>query len=145
MLINEIKQHRNNRYPLLFIDKMLTVKPGELVSAVKCYSYNEWFFPAHFEDEPNVPGFVLVESMVQTFIMTFLTLPEHKGKNTSFVSIKNVKFFKQVIPGDRIELEAVLDSFKRGIAKGRVVSTRGEELVCKGEFTVALPNDILRI
>ena len=145
MLIDDIKQFQNNRYPLLFIDKIIEVCPGESVKALKCYSYNEWFFPAHFEDEPNVPGFVLVESMVQTFIMTFLTFPEHKGKKTSFINITNVKFFKQVIPGDVLILEAVLDSFKRGIAKGRVVSKRDNEVVCKGEFTVALPTDILRI
>ena len=30
-------------------------------------------FPAHYEDEPNVPGFIQVESLVQTFIMTFLS------------------------------------------------------------------------
>jgi len=145
MLINEIKQIQNNRYPLLFIDKMLEVCPGESAKALKCYSYNEWFFPAHFEDEPNVPGFVLVESMVQTFIMSFLTLPEHTGKKTSFINISNVKFFKQVIPGDTLISDAVLDSFKRGIARGKVVTMRGKELVCKGEFTVALPSDIIKV
>lgn len=145
MLIDEIKKIQNNRYPLLFIDRMLKINPGTYAKALKCYSYNEWFFPAHFEDEPNVPGFVLVESMVQTFIMTFLTIPEHNGKKTSFINITNVKFFKQVIPGDTIVLEATLDHFKRGIAKGKVVSKRDNVLVCKGEFTVALPDDILRI
>ena len=75
-----IKACQQNRHPLLFIDKIVDTIPGEEANSIKCFSYNEWFFPAHFEDDPSVPGFILVESMVQTFIMTFLTLEEHKGK-----------------------------------------------------------------
>jgi 3-hydroxyacyl-[acyl-carrier-protein] dehydratase len=145
MLIDEIKKYQNNRYPLLFIDRITDVTPGVSATAIKCYSYNEWFFPAHFEDEPNVPGFVLVESMVQTFIMTFLTLEEHKGKKTSFINIDKVKFFKQVIPGDRLKIDARLISFKRGIAKGSVRTMREEEIICKAEFVVALPNDLISL
>ena len=79
-----IKECQQNRHPLLFIDKIVDTTPGEEANAIKCFSYNEWFFPAHFEDDPSVPGFILVEAMVQTFIMTFLTLEEHKGKKNKF-------------------------------------------------------------
>lgn len=145
MLIDEIKKCQKNRYPLLFIDRMLDIIPGVSASAIKCYSYNEWFFPAHFEDEPNVPGFVLVESMVQTFIMTFLTLEEHKGKKTSFINIDKVKFYKQVIPGEKLRIDAILNSFKRGIAKGSVITLRDDEIICKAEFVVALPSDLIKL
>ena len=50
----EILKTQRNRYPVLFIDRMLAVEPGKSASAIKCYTYNEWFFPAHFDDEPNV-------------------------------------------------------------------------------------------
>lgn len=43
--INGIKACQNNRYPLLFIDKVFDVVPGERASSLKCFSYNEWFFP----------------------------------------------------------------------------------------------------
>ena len=80
----EIQQYQQNRYPLLFVDKFIEVRPGEYAKAYKNFTYNEWFFPAHFADEPNVPGFVQVESLAQTFIMIFLTIPEHKGKKRPF-------------------------------------------------------------
>ena len=111
-----IKACQQNRHPLLFIDKIVETIPGKEANSIKCFSYNEWFFPAHFEDDPSVPGFILVESMVQTFIMTFLTLEEHMGKKTNFVSINNVKFKKMVIPGDLLQINAKLKSFKRGIS-----------------------------
>tara|TARA_B110000114_G_C14887390_1_gene315279 strand:+ start:236 stop:700 length:465 start_codon:yes stop_codon:yes gene_type:complete len=135
-----IKACQQNRHPLLFIDKIVDTTPGEEANSIKCFSYNEWFFPAHFEDDPSVPGFILVESMVQTFIMTFLTLEEHKGKKTNFISINNVKFKKMVIPGDLLKINAKLLSFKRGIAKGTVEGFVDGDLVCKAEFIVCLPD-----
>lgn len=138
--INGIKACQQNRHPLLFIDKIVDTIPGNEANSIKCFSYNEWFFPAHFEDEPNVPGFVLVESMVQTFIMTFLTLDEHKGKKTNFIGINNVKFKKMVIPGDVLKINAKLLSFKRGIAKGTAEGYINNDLACKAEFTVCLPD-----
>jgi 3-hydroxyacyl-[acyl-carrier-protein] dehydratase len=138
--IPAIKECQQNRYPLLFIDKIVDTIPGKEANSVKCFSYNEWFFPAHFEDDPSVPGFILVESMVQTFIMTFLTLEEHKGKKTNFISINNVKFKKMVVPGDMLKINAKLLSFKRGIAKGSVEGSVDGDLVCKAEFIVCLPD-----
>ena len=138
--ITGIKACQQNRHPLLFIDKIVETIPGKEANSIKCFSYNEWFFPAHFEDDPSVPGFILVESMVQTFIMTFLTLEEHMGKKTNFVSINNVKFKKMVIPGDLLQINAKLKSFKRGIAKGSAEGCVDGNLVCKAEFTVCLPD-----
>lgn len=135
-----IKKCQRNRYPLLFVDKVTDVIPGVSAHGIKNFSYNEWFFPAHFDDDPNVPGFIQIECLVQTFIMTFLCKEEYKGKKTSFVSIKEVKFKKKIIPGDRLEIEAVLDSFKRGIAKGRAESFVDGEPACSAEFVVAIPD-----
>lgn len=143
--IPAIKACQQNRYPLLFIDKIVDTTPGEEANSIKCFSYNEWFFPAHFEDEPSVPGFILVESMVQTFIMTFLTLEEHKGKKTNFISIDNVKFKKIVIPGELLKINAKLHSFKRGIAKGSAVGSVDDGLVCKADFIVCLPDVLLKL
>ena len=140
MNIPEIKNHQQNRHPLLFIDKILKCEPGQFVESKKCFSYNEWFFPAHFEDEPSVPGFVLVESLVQTFIMTFLSIEEHKGKKTNFISINNARFRKLIVPGDVMIIKAELNTFKRGIAKGSASGYINDELAVSAEFIVALPD-----
>lgn len=136
----QIQQYQHNRYPLLFVDKITEAVPGEYAKGYKSFSYNEWFFPAHFEDEPNVPGFVQIEALTQVFLMTFLTLPEYKGKKTGFVAVKNARFRKKIIPGDRLETEAVLDSFRRGFAKGRAVGTVNGEVACTIELEIAIPD-----
>lgn len=140
--INQIKECQQNRYPLLFVDKIFDVLPGISANGIKCFSYNEWFFPAHFEDEPSVPGFIQVETLVQTFIMTFLTLEEHKGKKTNFVSIDNVKFKRKIIPGETLVIYSKLDSIRRGIAKGSAEGFVENQLACRADFVVVLPDVI---
>ena len=49
-------------------------------------------------------------------------MEKHKGKKTNFAGINNVKFKRKIIPGDRLNINATLESFKRGIAKGTAVS-----------------------
>lgn len=138
--IPKIKKHQQNRYPLLFVDKVYDVIPGESAKGIKCFSYNEWFFPAHFEDEPSVPGFVQIETLVQTFIMTFLTIDEHKGKKTNFVSIDNVKFRRMIVPGEQLIIHAKLESFRRGIAKGSAESFVDGQPACRADFVITLPD-----
>jgi 3-hydroxyacyl-[acyl-carrier-protein] dehydratase len=75
-----IQQYQQNRYPCLFIDYIEEVIPGKSAKGFKNFSFNEWFFPAHFADEPNVPGFIQIEALTQLFLMTFLTLPGNKGQ-----------------------------------------------------------------
>ncbi|MBT5421068.1 MAG: beta-hydroxyacyl-ACP dehydratase, partial [Candidatus Cloacimonetes bacterium] len=65
-----IQECQRNRYPLLFIDQITKAIPGKSANGLKSFTYNEWFFPAHFDDEPNVPGFIQVECLVQTFLMS---------------------------------------------------------------------------
>ncbi len=138
--INGIKECQRNRHPLLFVDRVFDVVPGERASGLKCFSYNEWFFPAHFDDEPNVPGFIQVESLVQTFIMSFLSKDELRGKKTSFLGINNVKFKRKIVPGNTLIIHATLQSYRRGIATGTAVSFVSDEPACSADFVVAVPD-----
>ncbi len=138
----EILKSQRNRYPLLFVDRILNVQPGVSAIGKKNFTYNEWFFPAHYEDDPNVPGFILIEALVQTFIMTFLSLPEYKGNKTSFLDMDGVKFRKRVIPGDTLKINAELESLKRGIAKGSAEGFVEDRLAVCANFVVAIPSEL---
>ena len=137
-----ILKHQQNRFPLLFIDQITECIPGKKATGLKNYTYNEWFFPAHFEDEPNVPGFVQLESLAQTFIMTFLTIDGNAGKKAAALAIDNVRFKRKIVPGDQTIIHAELTSFRRGIASGRAQSFVDDAAACSAHFKVTLP-DIL--
>ncbi len=136
--INGIKECQRNRHPILFLDKVVDVTPGKCATGIKAFSYNEWFFPAHYEDEPTVPGFILIETMVQSFIMTFLTMPEYKGSKTNFLNLNNASFRRQIVPGDTLTVKTTLASLKRGIARGTAEATVGEEFACSADFVVSI-------
>ena len=136
----EIQKYQQNRYPCLFVDYITEAIPGKSAKGFKNFSYNEWFFPAHFADEPNVPGFIQIETLAQAFLMTFLTIPENKGKKTGFVAIKEARFKKKIVPGDKLEIEAELNYFRRGLAKGTSKGFVNGELCCTVDLEVAIPD-----
>lgn len=139
----EIQKYQQNRYPLFFVDKITEALPGKYAKGYKNFTYNEWYFPAHFEDEPNVPGFIQIETLTQVFLMSFLTIPEYKGKKTGFVSVKNANFKKKIVPGDRMDIVADLSSFKRGLAQGVAIGYVNNEVACSIELVIAIPDVML--
>lgn len=138
----EIQKFQQNRYPLLFIDYVEEAVAGKSAKGYKNFSYNEWFFPAHFEDEPNVPGFVQMESLTQMFLMSFLTIPGHEGRKTAFIRTAT-EFKEKIIPGDRLDIVAELDSCKRGLAKGKSIGYLNGNMACRAELIIAIP-DVMR-
>lgn len=136
----EIQQYQQNRYPCFFVDHINEAIAGKRACGHKVFSFNEWFFPAHFPDEPNVPGFIQIEMLTQVFLMTFLTYPENKGKKTGFIAITNAQFKKKIVPGVRVDITATLDSYSRGLAKGHSVGTVADEVACRLSLTVAVPD-----
>ncbi len=142
--VQEIQEYQQNRYPCFFVDCIEEAIPGKSARGFKNYTYNEWYFPAHFADEPNVPGFIQIETLTQVFLMTFLTIPENKGKKTGFISIDGARFKRKIIPGDRLDIVAELDSYRRGLAKGKAVGTVGGEAACQIALTVAVPDIMMK-
>lgn len=138
----EIQSFQQNRYPLLFIDCVEEAIAGKSARGFKNFSYNEWFFPAHFEDEPNVPGFVQMEALTQMFLMSFLTLPGNEGMKTAFIRTET-DFKRKIIPGDKMDIVATLDSYRWGLAKGKSLGYVNGEVACKAYLVIAIP-DIMR-
>jgi len=135
----EIMEYQQNRHPLLFLDIVNEVEPGIRATATKNFTYNEWFFPSHFADEPVVPGFVTIECLTQTFLMTFLTQPGLAGMKTAFVEIKNASFRRKIVPGETLRVEANLESFNHGFASGKAFGIVGQEIACELGLTIAIP------
>lgn len=139
--VGEIQQYQQNRYPLLFVDKITESKPGEYAKGYKNFTYNEWFFPAHFADEPNVPGFVQIEALTQVFLMSFLTLDEFKGKKTGFVEVRKARFSETHSrrPSGHRSLSAFLQARACRRKSNRNCKRRK---ACEAEFLIAVPDEL---
>ena len=135
-----LKTIQQNRYPVLFVDQVLELEPGVRATALKAFSYNEWYFQGHFEDEPVVPGFVLLECLTQAFLLTFLSLENNAGKKTAFLSIEHASFVKKIEPGHVMTMKAELESFRFGLATGSCRGFVSDQEVCNVSLKVGIPD-----
>lgn len=134
----EIKKIIPQREPFLMIDEVEQFVPGESCTAYKNVSADEYYFKGHFPGNPIMPGVLMVEALAQTGAVAILSMKENKGKNALFGGINNLKFKKQVIPGDRLKLEVKIIKRKGPIGIGEVVATVDGKIAVKGELTFAV-------
>ena len=134
----EIMRIIPHRYPFLLIDRVLELEPGKRVVAIKNVSANEPQFTGHFPERPIMPGVLMVEALAQAGAVAVLSLPEHAGKLALFAGIDNVRFKRQVRPGDTLRLEVELQQIRRGIGMGSGTASVEGELACRGDIMFAL-------
>ena len=126
------------RPPFLMIDRVEEVVPGKSCVAYKNVTINEPFFTGHFPGNPIMPGVLMVEALAQTGAVSILSLPENKGKNAIFGGINNLRFKKQVVPGDVLRLEVNIIKQKGSIGVGEAIATVDGAFAVKGELTFAV-------
>jgi len=109
--ILRIMQMIPHRYPLLLIDKVVEMVPGERAVGIKNVTFNEPQFQGHFPRRPVMPGVMIIESMAQTAgVLVVHTLGQAaEGKLVYFLSIDNARFRKPVVPGDVMRIHVVKD------------------------------------
>jgi UDP-3-O-[3-hydroxymyristoyl] N-acetylglucosamine deacetylase/3-hydroxyacyl-[acyl-carrier-protein] dehydratase len=115
--INAIQEILPHRYPFLLVDRIIDLELDKKIVGLKNVSVNEPFFQGHFPGQPIMPGVLIIEAMAQCGgILTLNALGDsHKSKLALFTSINNVKFRRQVMPGDQLIMEVEMTTHKRNI------------------------------
>lgn len=124
-----------HRYPMLLIDRVDQLVPGEMAVARRNVTVHEEVFNGHFPHNPVLPGALIVESIAQTGAVALLSAPQFKGKTAYFGGIKSAEFRKVVRPGDVMKLEVHLDKIRGNIGLGKGVATVDGERACTAELT----------
>ena len=124
------------------IDFAEEVIPGKSARGYKDLTEGEWFFKVHWPGDPNMPGFLQIEALVQMCALSILSLPGNKGKVMYLTSANNMKFIKKIIPNDKLYIETRIKSFKRGLAICEGKGLVQNEMACKAEFNLILPEEI---
>lgn len=138
LYIEDIMKLIPHRYPFLLVDRIEAVVPNQSAVGLKCVSMNELFFQGHFPNRPIMPGVLIVEALAQVGAVALMSAPENHGKLALFAGIDDVRFKRQVVPGDALRLEVNIESMRRGIGKGVAVATVNGEVACKGTLMFAL-------
>ncbi len=134
----ELQKYQPNRYPFLMIDRVTEVVPGKYARGYKNCTNNEWYFPHHFPGHPNMPGVLQTEAMSQMLTVAIMTCEGMEGKVAHGYKA-NATFHEEVLPGDRLDIDAQVISFKRGLCKGRVTCSVDGKLVAELDNTIIIP------
>lgn len=135
---NELQKYEPNRYPFLYIDRVTECVPGKYAKGYKNLTNNEWFFPKHYEGHSFMPAAIQTEALSQMVTIAFTTLPgvdrvDVKGAKWS------AKFHKEIYPGDRLDIEAFVKKFTRGVGVGYANGYVDGELAVEVEVTMVIP------
>lgn len=95
-----------HRDPMLLVDTVEEMVPGERITATFFISPDREIFKGHFPSEPVLPGVYSVECMAQTADILLLSAQRYAGKIPLFLGINNVRFLRKIMPGDTIEIRA---------------------------------------
>jgi 3-hydroxyacyl-[acyl-carrier-protein] dehydratase len=120
MDVNEIRKYLPHRYPFLLIDRVVELVEGDYIVALKNVTINEEVFLGHFPQFPVFPGVMIIEAMAQACgVLGFKTMDKtpEEGSIYLFAGIDDVRFKRQVVPGDQVTIQAKVVSEKRGIWK----------------------------
>lgn len=137
MDIHQILKQLPHRYPILLVDRVLSIEKGKRIQALKNVTINEPFFTGHFPHRPVMPGVLMLEAMAQAAaLLAFDTLGVTPDDKTVyyFAGIDGARFKRPVEPGDQLVMDVTLDRMKAGIFKFKGITRVGIETACEAEL-----------
>ena len=128
------------KYPILFVDRILEIVGEERIIGIKNFTVNEPFFVGHFPGNPITPGVILVETMAQASVVAqgiyLYALEFGVEEIDQLVTVftdANVEFTGPVLPGERVTTTGRVSFFRRKKLRAEVELRREDgHLVCSG-------------
>ncbi|MGL4209879.1 MAG: 3-hydroxyacyl-ACP dehydratase FabZ [Candidatus Adiutrix sp.] len=150
--ISTILEVLPHRYPFLLVDRVTALDPWKTLKAYKNITFNEPHFQGHFPSLPVMPGVLMVEAMGQAAAMLIslslrespgavpdgIKLADIEGRVAFFASCDRVKFRRQVIPGDRLDIDVNLIRLGSRIWKVGAKAAVDGQKAAEAEMTAAL-------
>lgn len=137
MDIHQILKKLPHRYPILLVDRVLSIEKDKCIKALKNVSINEPYFVGHFPNRPVMPGVLMLEAMAQAAALLSFASQGHDLDDDTvyyFAGIDAARFKRPVEPGDQLVLDVELLRMKAGIYKFKGVASVNAAVACEAEL-----------
>ena len=124
------------------MDEAYNVVPKTSAESKKFLPSDEWFFKIHWEGDPNMPGMLQIEALVQTAALAILSIKGNEGKYMYLTKVFNANFFKKVTPENIFTSKTIIKSYKNGVATCQGKGIVNNQIVCKSEYQIILPDEL---
>ena len=138
--INRIQEMIPHRYPILLVDRIIELTPGERAVGLKNVTMNEPQFTGHFPNFPVMPGVLIIEAMAQTAAIVVVEAlgPEAEGKVVYFMTIDDARFRKHVTPGDTMHIHVEKVQARRNVWKFKGKAMVGDKVCAEATFSAMI-------
>lgn len=134
--VEQIKKLLPHRPPMLLVEKLADIVPGQSATGYKAVSINEPFFMGHFPERAVMPGVLIVEAMAQTAGALVVHSQNAKvGSAVYFMTIEKARFRKPVGPGDMLRMPVRLVRSRGPVWKFAGQAYVGDMLCAEAEFS----------
>lgn len=127
-----------HRPPFRFVDDVVSVAPGESISARYSVTGDEAFLAGHFPGNPVFPGVIQLEALAQAGAIALLADERYAGKLPLFGGVESVRFRRMVKPGDTLALDVTLERLSSRGGWGAAVATVDGATTCQAKLFFAI-------
>jgi 3-hydroxyacyl-[acyl-carrier-protein] dehydratase len=121
-----------------FVDRLLSLEPGQAASGEYAVRGDEPFLRGHFPGEPLFPGVLLVEAAAQLAGIVAQSdprIPPMPG--LKLTALRNAKILGTARPGETIRIEARLLGRLDKLVQAQAVVSVGGQTVLQAELTLS--------
>jgi len=127
-----------HRYPFLLVDRVTELEVDKRIVGIKNVSRNDHYLSREASGASVFPPTLLTEAIAQVGAILILAKPENRQRLPLLAGIKRFRFRRPVVPGDVVEIEAVVVRLgsRMGVLEG--AARVAGKVVADGMMTCAL-------
>lgn len=119
-----------HRSPFVFVDRVLSIDPGQSAECATIFPGETPFFAGHFPGDPLVPGVILTEALAQTAGLA-AGEPE-RSRTFHLTAIRQMKFLSPVRPSQEVRWHARKHGEIGGLLQFAVSASVESRVVAEG-------------